>query len=73
MPQGMTVTEGAAAMSPPMPRRELARRLRGVEPVGTVWARKGRRPALYPVGEIFKAHRQWLAEQASHVHDLSEP
>ena len=62
MTAAMTVTEGAAAMSPPMPRRELARRLQGVEPVGAVWARRGRRPATYPVDAIFKAHRQWLAE-----------
>lgn len=62
MAAGLTITEGAAAMTPPMPRRELARRLKGVAPVGRSWGRRGRRPATYPVGAILRAHAEWLSE-----------
>ena len=61
---GMTITDGAAAMVPPMPRRELARRLRGVAAIGQTYGAKGRRAAAYPVGEILKAHAAWLREKA---------
>lgn len=60
---GMTITDGAAAMVPPMPRRELARRLAGVRPVGKRYGTRGRRAAAYPVGEILKAHAAWLRER----------
>jgi hypothetical protein len=59
---GLTITEGAAAMTPPMPRRELARRLKGVAPMGQTWGRKGRRPTTYPVDAILRAHAEWLGE-----------
>lgn len=59
---GMTITDGAAAMHPPMPRRELARRLEGVAAIGRTYGAKGRRAAAYPVGEILKAHAAWLRE-----------
>jgi hypothetical protein len=60
---GMTITEGAAAMSPPMPRRELARRLKDVAPSGTQYGRRGRRATLFPVDEILKAHADWMRKQ----------
>jgi hypothetical protein len=59
----MTVDEGARAMTPPMPRRELARRLRDVPPVATVYGRRGRRPKAYPVAAILQAHADWLRER----------
>lgn len=65
MPAGMTLHEAALAMTPPIPRRELARRLKGVKPVGEVWGRTGRRPRLYPVGAIFQAHAAWMAERTA--------
>lgn len=61
---GMTVTEAAAAMSPPIPRRELARRLRDVAPVGTQYGRRGRRAATYSVDEILQAHARWMRERS---------
>jgi hypothetical protein len=61
---GMTVTEAAAAMSPPIPRRELARRLKDVAPVGTQYGRKGRRAVLYPVDEILQAHARWVRDRS---------
>lgn len=60
---GLTITDGALAMTPPMPRRELARRLEGVQPVGTRYGTRGRRAAAYPVDEILKAHAAWLRER----------
>lgn len=65
MAGGLTITEGAAAMTPPMPRRELARRLKGVTPLGETWGRKGRRSAIYPVGAILQAHAAWLRERTA--------
>jgi hypothetical protein len=58
----MTIDDAAQAMTPPMPRRELARRLKHVAPVGTVYGRRGRRPKAYPVAEILRAHADWLRE-----------
>jgi hypothetical protein len=57
---GMTITDAAQAMSPPIPRRELARRLRDVATVGTKYGRRGRRAALYPVDAIMRAHAEWV-------------
>jgi hypothetical protein len=59
----MTVSEAAEAMRPPIPRRELARRLKSVAAVGAQYGRRGRRAALYPVGAIMKAHAEWVREQ----------
>jgi hypothetical protein len=59
---GLTISEGAAVMTPPMPRRELARRLKGVEPLGSTWGRKGRRAAVFPVDAILRAHAEWVGE-----------
>lgn len=59
----MTLADAARAMTPPIPRRELARRLAGVPPVGTVYGRRGRRAKTFPVAEIFKAHAGWLRER----------
>jgi hypothetical protein len=69
----MTLREGAAAMTPPMPRRELARRLAGVDPVGTVAGRLGRRPKLYPVTAIMQAHAAWVKEQANRARTATAP
>lgn len=59
---GMTVTDAAAAMSPPIPRRELARRLKDVATVGSQYGRRGRRAALYPIDAIMKAHAAWVRD-----------
>jgi hypothetical protein len=59
----LTLTEAASVLDPPMPRRELARRLKHVAPRSTVYGRKGRRAAEYPVEEIFRAHAAWVSER----------
>lgn len=65
----MPLREAAEAMSPPIPRRELARRLRNVAPVASVYGRRGRRAAEYPVGEILRAHAEWLRERGDRGDD----
>ena len=60
MAAGMTLSDAAAAMNPPIPRRELARRLKNVATVGTEYGRRGRRAALYPVDAIMRAHADWV-------------
>jgi hypothetical protein len=60
---GMTLTEAARVMDPPIPRRELQRRLAGVQPVGKRYGYRGRTPALYPIAAIFKAHADWVRER----------
>lgn len=57
---GLTITDGAKAMTPPMPRRELARRLKDAAPVGTQYGRRGARARLYAVADIMKAHAEWM-------------
>lgn len=63
----MTLTEAAAALDPPIPRRELARRLRGVATVGSLYGRRGRRAALYPVDAIMRAHAEWVLSRRQGV------
>lgn len=58
----MTLADAAVAMRPPIPRRELARRLKDVAPVGTRYGGRGRRAKLYPVAEIMRAHAAWVRE-----------
>lgn len=58
----LTVSDGAAAMSPPIPRRELARRLKHVAPVGSVYGRRGRPASTYPIAEIMRAHAAWVRD-----------
>lgn len=58
----MTLADAAQAMTPPIPRRELARRLKTVAPAGTQYGRRGRRASLYPVAEIMKAHAAWVED-----------
>ena len=58
-----TLTEAAETLDPPMPRRELARRLKGVAPVGATYARRGRRASTYPVSAIMRAHAEWVREK----------
>jgi hypothetical protein len=60
----MTLQDAAAAMDPPIPRRELARRLKHVAAVGAQYGRRGRRAALYPVTEIMRAHAEWVRERS---------
>lgn len=62
----MTITDAAQAMRPPIPRRELARRLRDVATVGTEYGRRGRRAALYPVDAIMRAHAEWVRDRPAH-------
>lgn len=64
---GMTLADAAAAMTPPIPRRELARRMRDVAAVGAQYGRRGRRAKLYPVAEILKAHARWVGERDQRV------
>lgn len=59
----MTITDAAEVMYPPIPRRELARRLRDVATIGTEYGRRGRRAALYPVDAIMRAHAAWVRER----------
>lgn len=59
----MTLGDAAEAMTPPIPRRELARRLKGVAPAGAQYGRRGRRAALYPVDAIMRAHAEWVREK----------
>lgn len=63
----MTVSEAAEAMVPPIPRRELARRLKGVPPVGTRYGALGRKPKLYPVAAIMLVHAEWVREKAGRL------
>lgn len=58
----MTISDAAQAMHPPIPRRELARRLKDVAAVGTEYGRRGRRAALYPIDAIMRAHAAWVRE-----------
>ena len=50
-------------MRPPIPRRELARRLKDVAAVGAKYGRRGRRAATYPVDAIMHAHAEWVREK----------
>lgn len=60
---GLTLADAAEAMRPPIPRRELARRLRDVAPAGTQYGRRGRRARLYPIDAIMLAHASWVRER----------
>lgn len=57
---GLTISDAAEAMRPPIPRRELARRLHDVAPLGSRYGPRGRRAALYPVEAIMRAHAEWV-------------
>jgi hypothetical protein len=59
----MPLREAAEAMTPPIPRRELARRLSNVPPVSRVYGRRGRRAAEYPIDEIMRAHAEWVRDR----------
>lgn len=61
----LTLAEAVQALHPPMPRRELARRLKEVSPCGSVYGRRGRRARTYPATEIMRAHAQWVRERRS--------
>ena len=69
MPDGWTISEAAGHLHPPIPRRELARRLSVVPPVGTLYGGRGRRAKVYPVREIMRAHAEWVRERATRVAD----
>lgn len=64
MVDGWTLTEAVEHLDPPMPRRELARALRGITSSGMVYGRLGRRARAYPITEIMRAHARWVAERA---------
>lgn len=71
MTAAMTLTEAAAVLSPPIPRRELARRMEGVAPTGTRYGHgPGRRPATFPVAEILRVHAAWVRENAGRLRDV---
>jgi hypothetical protein len=61
----ITLSDAAQALDPPMPRRELARRMKGVPPVGARYGPRGRRAALYPIAEVMRAHAGWVREKES--------
>lgn len=63
MPDGWTITEAAGQLHPPIPRRELARRLSAVHPVGALYGRRGRRAKVYPLREILLVHARWVRER----------
>ena len=63
MPDGWTITEAAGQLHPPIPRRELARRLSAVHPVGALYGRRGRRPKVYPLRAIMEIHARWVRER----------
>jgi hypothetical protein len=54
-------------MSPPIPRRELARRLAAVPSVGTRWGLRGRRARTYPLTAIMTAHAEWVRSNVGHL------
>lgn len=56
----LTLSEAAEALDPPIPRRELARRLKEIPPLGSVYGRRGRRAATYPAAAIMRAHAEWV-------------
>lgn len=62
-----TVTEAAETLDPPMPRRELVRRLKHVAACGSAYGRRGRRAALYPIREIMLVHAAWMRERQGRV------
>lgn len=72
MVDGWTITEAVGQLDPPIPRRELARRLKDVQPTGRVYGRKGRRAAAYPIAAVFLAHAEWVRERARTV-DVGNP
>jgi hypothetical protein len=61
----MTLSDAAQVMDPPIPRRELARRLKDVATVGTQYGGRGRRGRLYPIDAIMRAHAAWVRERSS--------
>lgn len=61
---GLTLTEAASVLDPPMPRRELARRLKSISSCGAVYGRRGRRARTYPVAEIMRAHAAWVRSRS---------
>lgn len=63
--RALTLTEAAGALDPPMPRRELARRLADVAPLGSVYGRRGRRARTYPAEAIMRAHADWMNDRLS--------
>lgn len=60
---GLTLSDAAAVLQPPIPRRELARRMRDVADCGSAYGRRGRRAALYPVTALMRAHAEWVRER----------
>jgi hypothetical protein len=56
---GLTLAEAVQVLDPPMPRRELARRLKDVAPCGSTYGRRGRRAAVYPIDAIMRVHAAW--------------
>lgn len=63
MVDGWTIAEAVGQLDPPIPRRELARRLAGVRACGKRYGRKGRKPKVYPIAAIFQAHAEWVRGQ----------
>jgi len=68
----MTISDAVAALHPPMPRRELARRLKNVASAGAQYGRRGRRAATYPVSEIMRAHAAWVRERGGRHRMLAD-
>ncbi len=69
----MTLGDAAVAMRPPIPRRELARRMKDVPPSGAQYGRRGRRAALYPIDAIMEAHASWVREREETRHAPPDP
>jgi hypothetical protein len=50
-------------LHPTISRRDLARLLENVEPVGTRHGLLGRRPKVYPIDVILRLHADWARQR----------
>jgi hypothetical protein len=63
MAEGWTIAEAVHHLHPPIPRRDLARILKWVEPIGVRHGRLGRKAKVYPIPSIMRAHASWARER----------
>lgn len=59
----LTVAQAVATLAPSIPRRELARRLKGIPPDGYYYGPRGRPAKTYLLTDIFRAHAEWVAHR----------
>jgi hypothetical protein len=70
MSSALTISEAAAVLAPRIPRRELARRMQGVPPVGARYGGPGRRASTYPLTTMMQVHAAWVREKLGHLPDV---